>query len=132
MDSSWRDELLIWEDGLNCPECGSAQLRRTGLKRGAQRYCCKVCGRYCTDKAPKFSAQTKAMAMQMYLNSMGIRAIARVLKASPASVLNWIRKEHGAIEQRLAEQTQPAQSGPADIIEMDEIYTYVQKNSSGQ
>ena len=116
---------------MKCPDCGSAELRRTGLKQGAQRYCCTACGRYCTDKAPKFSAQTKAMAVQMYLNSMGIRSIGRVLKASPASVLNWIRKEHGAIEQRLTQQAQPVQSGSPDIIEMDEIYTYVQKNSSG-
>jgi transposase-like protein len=102
-----------------------------GLKQGAQRYCCTACGRYCTDKAPKFSAQTKALALQMYLNSMGIRAIGRVLKASPASVLNWIRKEHGAVEQRLAQPTPPIQSELPDIIEMDEIYTDVQKNGSG-
>ena len=108
---------------MNCPECGSEELRRTGLKQGAQRYCCHACGRYCTDKPPKFSAQTKALAVQMYLNSMGIRAIGRVLNASPARVLNWIRKEHGALEQLLAQQSQPAQPHPPDIIEMDEIYT---------
>jgi transposase-like protein len=102
------------------------------MKKGAQRYCCKACGRYCTDKAPKFSAQTKALAVQLYMNSMGIRAIGRVLKASPATVLNWIRKEHEAIEQRLAQQTDPVQAHLPDIIEMDEIYTYVQKNSSGR
>jgi transposase-like protein len=117
---------------MNCPGCGSAELRRTGLKQGARRYCCRACGRYCTDKPPKFSAQTKALAIQMYLNSMGIRAIGRVLNASPASVLTWIRKEHAAIERRLAQPTRPVPSDRPDIIEMDAIYTYVQKNSSGR
>lgn len=115
-----------------CPGCGSAELRKTGLKSGAQRYSCKACGRYCTDRAPKFSAETKALAVQMYLNSMGIRAIGRVLKASPAAVLKWIRKEHGLVQQRMAQQLPAVQSSGPDIIEMDEIYTYVQKNVSGQ
>jgi transposase-like protein len=124
--------MVIWEDIVICPDCSSSDLRKAGLKRGAQRYQCRACGRYCTDRAPKFSAETKAMAVQMYLNSMGIRAIGRVLKASPAAVLKWIRKEHGVVQQRMAEQAPPSQSMGPDIIEMDEIYTYVQKNDSGQ
>jgi hypothetical protein len=71
------------------------------------------------------------MAIEMYMNSMGIRAIGRVLKASPAAVLTWIRKEHAMVQQRLAEQGPVPADGP-DIIEMDEIYTYVQKNDAGQ
>lgn len=114
-----------------CPGCGSAALRKTGLKSGAQRYNCKACGRYCTDRAPRFSVETKALAVRMYLNSMGIRAIGRVLNASPAAVLTWIRKEHALVQQRMARQPPPVPSDGPDIIEMDEIYTYVQKNDSG-
>ena len=113
-----------------CPDCSGTDLRRAGLKKGAQRYQCQACGRYCTDRAPKFSAETKALAVQMYLNGMGIRAIGRVLNASPAGVLKWIRKEHGVVQQRMAQQILPAQRDAPDIIEMDEIYTYVQKNGS--
>jgi transposase-like protein len=120
--------MVIWEGIMICPDCSGTDLRRAGLKKGAQRYQCRACGRYCTDRAPKFSADTKAMAVQMYLNSMGIRAIGRVLKASPAAVLKWIRKEHGVVQQRMSEQAQPVQPDAPDIIEMDEIYTYVQKN----
>lgn len=118
---------------MHCLWCQSAELIKRGKKDGHQRFRCRSCGRYGTDKVPKFSAQTKAMAIQMYLNSMGIRSIGRVLGASPASVLNWIRKEHGALQQRLARMAEPIQAHPAhgpDIIEMDEIYTYVQKNGS--
>jgi transposase-like protein len=114
---------------MHCPRCAGTALIKRGRKRGYQRFMCRSCGRYCTDRQPKFSAQTKALAVRMYVNSMGIRAIGRVLEASPAAVLTWIRKEHAALQQRLA-QADPAAPAPADIIEMDEIYTYVQKNST--
>lgn len=68
----------------------------------------------------------------MYLNNVGIRKIALFLGVSPAGVLKWIRKAHAQMAaQAEAAAKLLAQSGP-DIIEMDEIYTYVQKNSSGQ
>ncbi|WP_449224169.1 IS1/IS1595 family N-terminal zinc-binding domain-containing protein, partial [Aquamicrobium soli] len=35
---------------LECPRCHSEELRKTGPKAGAQRYCCRSCGRYCTDR----------------------------------------------------------------------------------
>jgi transposase-like protein len=123
--------MVIWEGFMICPDCSGTDLRRAGLKKGAQRYQCRACGRYCTDRAPKFSAETKALAVQMYLNGMGIRAIGRVLNASPAGVLKWIRKEHGVVQERMAQRSLPAQRDAPDIIEMDEIYTYVQKNGSG-
>lgn len=116
---------------MDCPQCGGTDLIKRGSKAGHQRYMCRACGRYSTDSQPRFSAQTKAMAIEMYMNSMGIRAIGRVLKASPAAVLTWIRKEHAALQHRLAGQAPQQADGP-DIIEMDEIYTYVQKNDAGQ
>jgi len=116
---------------MDCSGCGGTALMKRGRKAGHQRYMCRACGRYSTDSQPKFSTQTKAMAIEMYMNSMGIRAIGRVLGASPAAVLNWIRKEHAAIQQRQAGQGPAPGDGP-DIIEMDEIYTYVQKNAAGR
>lgn len=110
---------------MKCPNCDGHDLIKRGLKNGYQRYVCRTCRRYSTDRAPKFSVETKAQAVQMYLNSMG-RAIGRVLSASPAAVLKWIRKEHDVLQQRPA-QAGPATPGEPDIIEMDEIYTYVQK-----
>jgi len=116
---------------MRCRQCGGMDLIKRGSKRGYQRYMCRGCGRYGTDRAPKFSAETKAMAIEMYMNSMGIRAIGRVLKASPAAVLTWIRKEHAALHLQQARKS-PVERHAPDIIEMDEIYTYVQKNSAGR
>ena len=116
---------------MDCPRCHAADLIKRGFKSGYQRYMCRGCGRYCTDRPPRFSAQTKARAVDMYLNNVGIRKIARFVGASPAGVLRWIRKEHEAMQARLAQVGAPASAAP-DIIEMDEIYTFVQKNSSAR
>ena|SRR5690606_28091737 len=116
---------------MNCPHCHGTALIKRGPKEGYQRYVCRDCGRYCTAKPPKFSAQTKSLAIEMYLNNMGIRAIGRVLQASPAAVLTWIRKHHEAVQQQMA-QAAPAPASAPDIIEMDEIYTCVQKKPSEQ
>jgi len=116
---------------MECRHCRSGDLRRTGRKDGFQRYCCRSCGRYCTDRAPRFSPETKAKAVEMYLNNVGIRKIARFVGASPAGVLRWIRKEHQAVQARLADRPAPDDAG-ADVIEMDEVYTFVQKNGSGR
>lgn len=115
---------------MDCPRCRSQDLRKAGLKAGAQRYYCRTCERYCTDKPPKFSPETKALAIDMYLNNVGIRKIARFVGASPAGVLRWICKEHAAVQGRLVAQGSST-GQPPDIIEMDEIYTFVQKKAAG-
>jgi transposase-like protein len=112
---------------MHCPGCGGTDLVKRGPKSGAQRYCCKGCGRYCTDRAPRFSAEVKAQAVDMYLNNVGIRKIARFTGASPAGVLRWIRKAHAAGEARRAALPAGGPEAVPDIIEMDEIYTFVQK-----
>ena len=67
----------------------------------------------------------------MYLNHVGVRKIARFVKASPAGVLKWIRAAHARLSQQLTQAKQSLTQHVPDIIEMDEIYTFVQKNSSG-
>lgn len=114
---------------MHCPGCGGTDLMKRGRKAGRQRYQCRSCERYSTDSQPKFSAQTKAMAIEMYMNSMGIRAIGRVVGASPAAVLKWVRKEHANVQQQMANVA--SGTGLPDVIEMDEIYTYVQKKPAG-
>jgi len=115
-----------------CPRCGSSDLRKTGSKDGAQRYSCRQCGRYMTDRPRRFDAELKARAVDMYLNNVGIRKIARFTGASPAGVLRWIRKAHERIQAHRTAQAPLAGAAVPDIIEMDEIYTFVQKNGSGR
>jgi transposase-like protein len=116
---------------MPCPRCGSAAVCKNGSYRGVQRYRCTACRRYFSDKAPRFSPTVKAQALDMYLNNVGIRKIARFTGASPAGVLKWIRKAAKALAGQLEQAVDQVQEDLPDVIEMDEIYTFVQKNSAG-
>ena len=115
---------------MQCHHCGSETYRRNGSYKGVQRYICKRCGRSFTSRGERFSKQVKAQALDMYLNNVGIRKVARFVGASPASILNWIAAAAEAMAQRLARAGAQVRDERPDVIEMDEIYTYIQKNGS--
>lgn len=115
---------------MRCRGCGSEDTVKNGRHAGVQRYRCRSCGRYFRESEPKFGKAVEAQALDMYLNNVGIRKIARFTGASPAGVLKWIRKAHKALGEQLAQAAQSVEAGMPDVIEMDEIYTYVQKNDS--
>ena len=117
---------------MDCRHCGSGETVRNGRHAGVQRYRCRSCGRYCRESEPKFGKAVEARALDMYLNNVGIRKIARFTGASPAGVLKWIRKAHKALSAQLAQAAQTVEAGMPDVIEMDEIYTFVQKNDAGR
>jgi len=115
---------------MECTHCKSDKVRKNGTNRGIQRFVCNDCGRTFSCKPPKFGKDIKRQALLMYLNNVGIRKTALFLGASRTTVLNWIRQGHETLTQLLKE-FQPDASEVADIIELDEIYTFVKKNSNG-
>ena len=117
---------------MQCHHCGSEDCRRNGSWQGVQRYGCRGCGRSFTSRGERFDKAVKARALDMYLNNVGIRKVARFVGASPATVVNWIRKARlGLAEQlRRAAEAMASDTTP-DVIEMDEIYTYAHKNGAG-
>lgn len=115
---------------MQCHHCDSGRYRKNGSHHGVQRYICKDCGRSFTDNGERFDKTTKARALDMYLNNVGIRKIARFTGASPAGVLKWIRKAAETLADRLSHASQQVRDALPDVIEMDEIYTFVQKNSA--
>jgi len=66
------------------------------------------------------------MAVWMSLNGVGIRKTALLLGTSHVNVLNWLKKAHEIMLKSL-ENLCSDYSEEVDIIEMDEIYTFVQK-----
>jgi transposase-like protein len=114
---------------LSCPNCGSEEISKNGHNRGAQRYICKNCKRTFSEKPAKFSRALKKQAIEMVLHGVGIRKAARFVGSSPTSVINWLKETH-KILQAVKKVAQPMEK--ADIIELDEIYTTVKKNGSGQ
>lgn len=115
---------------MRCRHCGSAETKKNGRYRETQRFCCLSCGRYFRESEPKFSQAVRDQALDMYLNNVGIRKIARFTGASPAAVLKWIRKAHKTLAEQLRRAADQVDGQMPDVIEMDEIYTYVQKKSA--
>lgn len=116
---------------MRCRHCGSEDYIRNGRHGGVQRFRCRACGRYFRETEPRFGPAVEARALDMYLNNVGIRKIARFTGASPAGVLKWIRKAHKALSEQLGQASQSLEAQMPDVIEMDEIYTFVQKNDAG-
>jgi transposase-like protein len=67
----------------------------------------------------------------MYLNNVGIRKIARFLHCSSPLVVRWIKVFGKQVSAQLQNNANKAASQMPDIIEMDEIYTFVKKTAKG-
>ena len=105
---------------MNCPRCGSAEYCKDGKIRERQRYKCKKCVyRYTvTQKSGVKSSDTKRIAFSMYLEGLGFRAIGRILNISYGTVYQWVKKWGSSLEL-------PKRSEAIEIVELDEIHTYV-------
>jgi len=82
-----------------CPHCQSDQVIRGGkTKAGKQRYKCQNsdCSCYSFQLDLTYngrSPEVKAHIIDMALNGSGIRDTARVLKISPTTVINELKKK---------------------------------------
>ena len=105
---------------MNCPRCGSLNHRKDGFVGGRQRHYCKDCQyRYTVEKKSDVkSAQTRRMALEMYLEGLGFRAIGRILKISYATVYYWVKQWGENV-------SLPQKEECVNIVELDEMHTYV-------
>jgi len=111
---------------MQCPKCSSLENVKAGFTKQKQRYKCKACGCFYTRPDKKgYSKELKRLAIQLYLEGLGFRAIARVLKVSDVAVLKWVRQLGESLEELKA--TYPAK---VDRIEIDEIHHYVGKKTT--
>lgn len=73
---------------MRCPKCGSEDRRKAGFIRERQRWLCKGCGcKYTRSTLPGKPPEMKRLALQLYLEGMGFRAIGRVLGVSNVAVI---------------------------------------------
>lgn len=85
---------------VKCPKCSEIKVIKYGInKQGKQRYMCK------NEKCEKETfiieysnlgrqETTKKQVIEMTINGSGIRDTARVLKISPTTVLNELKKRN--------------------------------------
>jgi transposase-like protein len=78
------------DNQIFCRRCNSAASSRAGYVGKEQRYKCKDCGYHFTMNRRGFSPEIKRLAIHLYLEGMGFRAIGRILGVSDVAVAKWI------------------------------------------
>ncbi len=73
---------------MDCPKCKESNHCKDGVVGGRQRYQCKTCGyRYTVvQKSDVKSVDTKRLALSMYLEGVGFRAIGRISCSKVTSI----------------------------------------------
>ena len=62
----------------------------------------------------------------MYLNNSGFRRISHILNILLTTCFSWIKKAGQIVDEMV--KTRQEQSGEIEILEMDELFTFVKKN----
>jgi transposase-like protein len=118
------------ETKIICHHCNSDSFKKNGSTKGIQRFLCKTCNRSFSSNGERYDKSIKEQAVKMYLNNVGIRKIALLLGVSAPSVLQWIRKAGRDLAFKLSAVSNAIKDDIPDVIEMDEIFTYIKKNST--
>ena len=110
---------------MDCPKCKSKEYCKAGKAKGLQRYKCKSCGYYYTveRKSDVKPEETRRMALEMYLEGLGFRAIGRLLRISYGTAYQWISRWSKQIDL-------PARTGAVNIVELDELHSYVSQKKT--
>ncbi len=89
---------------------------------GSQKYRCHTCAKTYNPAPQKqgYPLELRRKALQMYVDGISFRRIARFLEVNHQTVVNWINAHHAALPP-------PSDLSPdtAEVIEMDELFTFV-------
>ena len=105
---------------MDCPRCGSVEYIKDGFSRGRQRYECKHCQYHYTvlKRSGETPLETRELALDLYLEGMGFRAIGRILKVSNTAVLGWVKQAGDKV-------TLPMPEESVAVVEVDEMHTFL-------
>ena len=103
----------VYRDGMQCPRCGSNWLPKHGRSRGKQTYRCGQCLYHFIPETerPHRPEKTKALAVALYAEGLGLSAISRVLKTKLGTVYSWVKKS--PVGRGVAARPGPAAGGTA-------------------
>jgi len=115
-------------EAYECKKCGGKHYVKAGKVSGEQRYKCKDCGcQFVPSRHKGRSANTKIVALFLYVSGLSLRTISRVVKTDLHAVYRWI------LDYGRANYEKPAPSGDAVEVELDEMWHYLRskKQKSG-
>lgn len=120
------------EFNMECRHCGSVKLIKSGIVSGKQRYTCKDCGKTTreNDERVKYSPEKKLRVLKMYLENVGIRSIERLEGVPNPLIIRWIRSSAAFISELLKSAASVEKPEDVEIIEMDELYSFIKKNET--
>jgi transposase len=106
-----------------CPKCAHQHVVKSGKVGGTQRWLCRGCGSQFTRTTPRGRPLwQKSLAVFLYGHGVSMNALGRMFGVRASSVLKWIRRyapEH---------DVKPSPSGKAVVMELDEMWHFLQKN----
>jgi len=117
---------------MECKHCKSTRLVKFGMMLGKQRYKCKDCKKSTRldDKRIKYPPEKKLRVIRMYMENVGIRAIERLEGVPNSLIIKWIRSSAKFISGLLRQSALPEEPEKVEIIEMEELYSFVKKNKA--
>ena len=112
---------------MSCPRCQHPHFVKNGRIHEKQRYKCKDCGYQWTENHTYRGRPVaeKALAVFLYCHGLSMNAIAKMLHASPSTILEWIRIFGG----EHAKPPHPQETG-AIVLELDEMWHYLKKKTN--
>ena len=114
-----------------CPNCGSPHVVKNGKDyKGDQKYHCPECGAYGTLEARgRYNQTDQDLILRAYQERVSMRGIRRIFGVVPQTLLQWIQQ---AVEKLpdLVATLAPAQAN--DVLELDELWSFVLKKSNQQ
>ncbi len=117
---------------VHCKFCDNPSVVKNGFVRSAQRYRCSKCSKTFISRdlrgAHKYSNDTRYMAVKMYLNNCGFRRVAAILDVPLSTIFSWIKKAGKIVDEIV--KTRDHERETIEILEMDELYTYIKKKSA--
>lgn len=113
---------------MKCPHCERTERQNRVGKTiaGSQRYKCMYCQRkYTPNPKPRgYPPELRQKALQMYVDGLNYRRVARHLNISHQTVYDWVRQS----AERLPPPPQPEKVSTA---ELDEVFSFVGNKKTG-
>ena len=108
-----------------CPKCAHGHIVKSGKVRNTQRWLCRGCGYQFTRTMPRGRPLwQKSLAVFLYCHGVSMNALGNMLGVRASSVLKWIRRY------ATAHYEKPAPSGKVVVMELDEMWHFLQKNGA--
>lgn len=112
-----------------CTQCNSTNIVRNGTDyKGDQKFHCHDCNAYRTlEPRGRYSEEIKNLLLRAYQERASMRGVERIFGVTRQTLARWIVEKAAALPDLV--QTL-AQARPDDILELDELWSFVLKKSN--